>query len=200
MSGDRYVLDSAGVRTLNATIARVRNLPGNPLNLNSRHRQVMTEAIGGSNEYNGYFKIIDASTYNEDGTLSEAKIKIVDGATYDEETGTSGDSRCRVNNVTYYISTYTSDSLSGDSVFALKYTPKVYADSSTGTEFQPDKVEIVNLTSEGIEGLPDDTAEACWYQLGRVFISNGRVEIQQDHQSMAGNGIPQIFWFDLCEG
>lgn len=151
-------------------------------------------------EYNGYFKIIDASTYNEDGTLAESKIKIVDGATYDEETGISGTSRCRVNNVTYYISTYTSDSLSGDSVFALKYTPKVYADSSTGTEFQPDKVEIVNLTSEGIEGLPDDTAEACWYQLGRVFISNGHVEIQQDHLSKAGNGIPQIFWFDLCDG
>ena len=61
MSGDRYVLDSAGVRTLNATIARVRNLPGNPLNLNSRHRQVMTEATA-EEGYNGYFKVVDAST------------------------------------------------------------------------------------------------------------------------------------------
>ena len=72
MSGDRYVLDSAGVRTLNATIARVRNLPGNPLNLNSRHRQVMTEATGGNNEYNGYFTVIDDSTYDESGEIVEA--------------------------------------------------------------------------------------------------------------------------------
>ena len=35
---------------------------------------------GGDNEYNGYFKIIDASTYNEDGTLSVAKVRIVNGA------------------------------------------------------------------------------------------------------------------------
>lgn len=76
---DRYVLDSAGVRTLNATIARVRNLPGNPLNLNSRHRQVMTEATGGNNEYNGYFKVIDDSTYDESGEIVEARIKVIDG-------------------------------------------------------------------------------------------------------------------------
>lgn len=84
MSGDRYVLDSAGVRTLNATIARVRNLPGNPLNLNSRHRQVMTEATG-ANEYNGYFKVIDDSTYDENGDIVEAKVKVIDGKNPDSE-------------------------------------------------------------------------------------------------------------------
>lgn len=35
---------------------------------------------GGDNEYNGYFKIIDSSTYNDDGTLSVAKVRIVNGA------------------------------------------------------------------------------------------------------------------------
>lgn len=73
MSGDRYVLDSAGVRTLNATIARVRNLPGNPLNLNSRHRQVMTEATAGEG-YNGYFKVVDAS-------IEDARaVRVIDGS------------------------------------------------------------------------------------------------------------------------
>lgn len=69
---DRYVLDSAGVRTLNATIARVRNLPGNPLNLNSRHRQVMTEATAGEG-YNGYFKVIDA-------TEDARAVRVIDGS------------------------------------------------------------------------------------------------------------------------
>ena len=186
MSGDRYVLDSAGVRTLNATVARVRNLPGNPLNLNARHRQVMTEATG-ANEYNGYFKIIDASTYNEDGTLAEAKIKIVDGATYDEETGTSGKGICKVNNVVFQVDPYQSGVIVNDSIFALKYT-------ASGK-----KVEVVNLADEGENSLPDDTNENCWYQIGRVFIASGRVEIQQDHLATSSNGIPQLFWYDLCE-
>lgn len=187
MSGDRYVLDSAGVRTLNATIARVRNLPGNPRNLNSRHRQVMTEATGWSNEYNGYFKIIDASTYNEDGTLAEAKIKIVDGATYDVETGTSGKGICKVNNVVFQVDPYQSGVIVNDSIFALKYT-------ASGK-----KVEVVNLADEGENSLPDDTNENCWYQIGRVFIASGQVEIQQDHLATSSNGIPQLFWYDLCE-
>ena len=138
-------------------------------------------------EYNGYFKIIDASTYNEDGTLAEAKIKIVDGATYDEETGTSGKGICKVNNVVFQVDPYQSGVIVNDSIFALKYT-------ASGK-----KVEVVNLADEGENSLPDDTNENCWYQIGRVFIASGRVEIQQDHLATSSNGIPQLFWYDLCE-
>lgn len=137
--------------------------------------------------YNGYFKIIDASTYNEDGTLAEAKIKIVDGATYDEETGTSGKGICKVNNVVFQVDPYQSGVIVNDSIFALKYT-------ASGK-----KVEVVNLADEGENSLPDDTNENCWYQIGRVFIASGQVEIQQDHLATSSNGIPQLFWYDLCE-
>ena len=138
-------------------------------------------------EYNGYFKIIDASTYNDDGTLAEAKIKIVDGATYDEETGTSGKGICKVNNATFQVEPYQSGVIVNDSIFALKYT-------ASGK-----KVEVVNLADEGENSLPDDTNENCWYQIGRVFIASGQVEIQQDHLATSSNGIPQLFWYDLCE-
>lgn len=204
MSGDRYVLDSAGVRTLNATIARVRNLPGNPLNLNSRHRQVMTEATGGNNEYNGYFKIIDASTYNDDGTLAEARIRIIDGATYDDETGTSGKGICKVNNATFQVEPYQSGVIVSTCTFALKYTAPIAADESAGIEQQDAKIEVVNLLDEGVEFLPSDTSINCWYQIGRAIISTKAdgtmsINVQQDHQGTATNGIPQIWWYALCE-
>lgn len=138
-------------------------------------------------EYNGYFKIIDASTFNEDGTLAEAKIKIVDGATYNEETGTSGKGICKVNNVVFQVDPYQSGVIVNDSIFALKY-------AASGK-----KVEVVNLADEGENSLPDDTNENCWYQIGRVFIASGQVEIQQDHLATSSNGIPQLFWYDLCE-
>lgn len=184
---DRYVLDSAGVRTLNATIARVRNLPGNPLNLNSRHRQVMTEATGGNNEYNGYFKIIDASTYNEDGTLSEAKIKIIDGATYDEETGTSGTSRCKVNNAYFDVPqaelAVTAQALNSGYAVFLHYNKN----SSTAEE---------TITLEFDETITEDSYN-CYYQVGRVLSDNNEnagFSIQQDHVV----GVPQMFLFGTC--
>lgn len=187
MSGDRYVLDSAGVRTLNATIARVRNLPGNPLNLNSRHRQVMTEAIG-ANEYNGYFKIIDASTYNEDGTLAEAKIKIVDGATYDEETGTSGASRCKVNNAYFDVPqaelAVTSQALSSGYAVFLHYNK-----NSSTTE------ETITI---GFDRYHEEDPYNCYYQIGRVLADsnqNSGFSIQQDHVV----GVPQMFLFGTCD-
>lgn len=155
-------------------------------------------------EYNGYFKIIDASTYNDDGTLAEAKIKIVDGATYDEETGTSGKGICKVNNVVFQVGPYQSGVIVSTCTFALKYTAPIAADESAGIEQQDAKIEVVNLLDEGVEFLPSDTSINCWYQIGRAIIStkaDGTVSInvQQDHQGTATNGIPQIWWYALCE-
>lgn len=185
---DRYVLDSAGVRTLNATVARVRNLPGNPLKLNSRHRQVMTEATGGNNEYNGYFKIIDASTYNEDGTLAEAKIKIVDGATYDEETGTSGTSRCKVNNAYFDVP---SAELSVTSL-ALNYLYAIYLHYNKNSSTLEETITIeIDQWNEG-------DSYNCYYQIGRVLADsrkNSGFSVQQDHVS----GVPQMFLFGTCD-
>ena len=78
------------------------------------------------------------------------------------------------------------------------------ADPDAGTEAEAAKVEIVNLAEEGRSYLPPDTSENCWYQLGRAIVSANEdgtlnVTIQQDHQGAATNGIPQIWWYALCE-
>lgn len=138
-------------------------------------------------EYNGYFKIIDASTYNDDGTLAEAKIKIVDGATYDEETGTSGTSRCKVNNAYFDVPpaelSITSQALSSGYAVFLHYNKN----SSTAEE---------TITLEFDETITEDSYN-CYYQVGRVLSDNNEnagFSIQQDHVV----GVPQMFLFGTC--
>ena len=138
-------------------------------------------------EYNGYFKIIDASTYNEDGTLAEAKIKIVDGATYDEETGTSGTSRCKVNNAYFDVPqaelAVTAQALNSGYAVFLHYNKN----SSTAEE---------TITLEFDETITEDSYN-CYYQVGRVLSDNNEnagFSIQQDHVV----GVPQMFLFGTC--
>lgn len=138
-------------------------------------------------EYNGYFKIIDASTYNEDGTLAEAKIKIIDGATYDEETGTSGTSRCKVNNAYFDVPqaelAVTAQALNSGYAVFLHYNKN----SSTAEE---------TITLEFDETITEDSYN-CYYQVGRVLSDNNEnagFSIQQDHVV----GVPQMFLFGTC--
>lgn len=162
---------------------------------------------GGTAEYTGYFKLILESqpVSDEPGANVDYYVNIVDGATYDaEQNPVSGKSVCKVNNVTYQLDPYRSGMIAETSIFALKYTAPVAADPDAGTEAQAAKVEIVNLAEEGRSYLPSDTSENCWYQLGRVIVSANEdgtlnVTIQQDHQGTATNGIPQIWWYGLCE-
>ena len=160
-----------------------------------------------SYEYIGYFKLILESqpVSDEPGANVDYYVNIVDGATYDaEQNPVSGKSVCKVNNVTYQLDPYRSGMIAETSIFALKYTAPVAADPDEGTEAEPAKVEIVNLAEEGRSYLPSDTSENCWYQLGRAIVSANEdgtlnVAIQQDHQGTATNGIPQIWWYGLCE-
>ena len=157
--------------------------------------------------YTGYFKLVLESqpVSDEPGANVDYYVNIVDGATYDaEQNPVSGKSVCKVNNVTYQLDPYRSGMIAETSIFALKYTAPVAADPDTGTEAQAAKVEVVNLAEEGRSYLPSDTSENCWYQLGRVIVSANEdgtlnVTIQQDHQGTATNGIPQIWWYGLCE-
>ena len=137
--------------------------------------------------YNGYFKIIDASMFNDDGTLVEAKIKIVDGATYDEETGISGTSRCKVNNAYFDVPqaelAVTSQALSSGYAVFLHYNKN----SSTAEE---------TITLEFDETITEDSYN-CYYQVGRVLADsneNSGFSIQQDHVV----GVPQMFLFGTC--
>lgn len=151
-------------------------------------------------EYKGYFKLVLLK-----GESGSYFVDIVDGATYDpDQTPVSGKSVCKVNNITYQLDPYRSGMIAETSIFALKYTAPVAADPDEGTEAEPAKVEIVNLQAEGYNVLPSDTSEICWYQLGRAIVSANEdgtlnVTIQQDHQGTATNGIPQIWWYGLCE-
>lgn len=158
-------------------------------------------------KYTGYFKLVLESqpVSDEPGANVDYYVNIVDGATYDaEQNPVSGKSVCKVNNVTYQLDPYRSGMIAETSIFALKYTAPVAADPDAGTEAEAAKVEIVNLAEEGRSYLPSDTSENCWYQLGRAIVSANEdgtlnVTIQQDHQGTATNGIPQIWWYGLCE-
>lgn len=157
-------------------------------------------------EYTGYFKLVLLETEGEENNPQKYFVDIVDGATYDPtQKPVSGKSVCKVNNVTYQLDPYESGEITETSVFALKYTAPVAADPDAGTEAEPAKVEIVNLQAEGYDVLPSDSSEICWYQLGRAVVSTNtdgtlNVTVQQDHLGTASNGIPQIFWYGLCEG
>lgn len=165
------------------------------------------DVSGGSAEYTGYFKLVllEENETGEDGeSVRKYSVAIVDGATYDPaQTPVSGKSVCKVNNVTFSLDPYQSGEITETSIFALRYTAPVEADEDDESEAQDEKVEIVNLTAEGMDALPSDTSKICYYQLGRAIVTtdtegNKSVTIQQDHQATASNGIPQIFFYALC--
>ena len=184
----------------NRTIRINRNASGITISaIAQNHSAFSAGGTGGSSEYTGYFKLVLLKS--ESGKYF---VDIVDGATYDPaQTPVSGNSVCKVNNVTFYLEPYQSGEITETTLFALRYTAPVEADEDTGTEAEAEKVEIINLTEEGYFYLPSDTSKICYYQLGRAIVrtdseGNKSVTIQQDHQATASNGIPQIFRYALC--
>lgn len=75
-----YILSETDRSILSQTVAKVNGSPLTPSKLNRRHRD---QPAGGSSEYSGFFKVIDASE-EESGTV-KLKIKVVDGAAEDSE-------------------------------------------------------------------------------------------------------------------
>ncbi len=197
---------SSEIRGDNRTVRINRTPSGITISVLQQNR--LAASGGGSTaEYTGYFKLVLESqpVSDEPGANVDYYVNIVDGSTYDaEQNPVSGKSVCKVNNVTYQLDPYRSGMIAETSIFALKYTAPVAADPDAGTEAEAAKVEIVNLAEEGRSYLPSDTSENCWYQLGRAIVSANEdgtlnVTIQQDHQGTATNGIPQIWWYGLCE-
>lgn len=140
---------------------------------------------GGNSEYNGYFKIIDASITDDNGKTVN-KIRIVDGATYDAGAGVSGISICKVNNKVFYIEMFSAD-VSVGKTYCLKYTAATEASGETPAAAA--KVEIVEL-----DAMPSDDAQTAYYQIGRTIIKDGTMKIAQDHTA----GVAQIYWYLLC--
>ena len=192
----------------NRTVRINRNASGITISAIARNHPGTAAGIASAaGRYTGYFKLVllEENETGEDGeSVRKYSVAIVDGATYDPvQTPVSGNSVCKVNNVTFYLEPYQSGEITETSVFALRYTAPVEADEDSGTEAQEEKVEIVNLTEEGYSTLPSDTSKICYYQLGRAIVTaendgSIRVTIQQDHNSTASNGIPQIFRYALC--
>lgn len=163
-------------------------------------------SYGGSSEYMGMFKLIleQESAGEGESESTHYYVRIVDGATYNASaTPFSGNSTCKVNNVVFSVAAYRSVEVTRSTIFALRFTAAIAADPSRNIEAQSARVEIVNLKEDlNMDSLPDDSTGNCYYQLGRAIANtvNGilTVRIQQDHQAVASNGIPQIFWYGVC--
>ena len=118
--------------------------------------------------YNGYFKIVNKSTYDDTGKISEFKIGVVDGETYNSESGTSGASIAYINGTNVSINAFTSSVSSGKTTFVqLEY---IYATGATAIKL-----------SEGAL-LPSD--DSMFHVLiGRVNFNSGAMSIEQVHIS-----------------
>ena len=139
----------------------------------------------GGSEYNGYFKIVNASTTDTSGKTTN-RIRIVDGATYNATAGTSGKSVCKVNNAAFQVDMFSAD-VSASKVYCLKYTAATKANESTPAAAA--KIEIVELDT-----MPSDDTKTAYYQIGRTIVANNTMKIQQDHTA----GVAKIDWYLLC--
>lgn len=141
---------------------------------------------GGSYEYNGPYKMI----------LDGNRVRIVDGATYNPESKTSDDMLVYVNQKKYYAKPFVSEVKTADATFALRFTSPLNADG-TPSGVTP-CVEIVDLSSEYNNKLPEDDSQYVWHRVGRVLVNNVggtySYKIAQDHMS----GDVSLNWYIPC--
>lgn len=154
-------------------------------------------SVGGStvsNEYNGYFKIIDASERDEKGNVTAYKVKVVDGAAADN---LESYMYCKVNNRSVDVPCTVSSALeiSKSYFVAIKCTISGRFDIIG---------EIVFIDKHN--RFPSDTFEILYYEIGSVdFIQsdskfvlniNQRFPSDASLRSLSGvNGVPQLIWF-----
>lgn len=128
---------------------------------------------GGNSEYNGYFKITDASKRDDSGEITQTRVAIIDGGLG------SSSMPCRVNNSVFYVPSKNDMEVSGnETVILLKF------DADTKT-----------FSYEAKDSLPSDTQNTVYYQIGRVKVKDNRLVIQQDHTT----GVIQLWWFRICQ-
>lgn len=172
--------------------------------VNSSPRRRGTSALdaqggggGGSSfpEYNGFFKLILETVQSEQGQ-TEYYVRIVDGATYNPSNNpVSDNSVCMVNGVSFSVPPFRSEKIVRSTWFGLLFTS-----NGNGNTGQLDgTVKIISQNSD----MYNDTRTKVYYLLGRAFVSNGVVEIQQDHCStsingITGNGVAQLWWYGVC--
>lgn len=124
--------------------------------------------LAGNFEYNGYFKIIDASEYDEEGNVTAYKVKVVDGATYNPETGSSGTNPAYINGQYIAIPAWTSEAFTGDVTYVRVHI--MLDDNRVRTAV----MELSDTVA------PSDTFDDLYRDLGRVFIKDGVLTILQE--------------------
>lgn len=144
----------------------------NTTTLHERLPQGKTQSLTGNmpvantqpadDEYNGYFKLVDMTTTDEDG-VTTYKVGVVDGATYNAETGVSGDSVVMINGKKTNIA-MTSFTLEDTS---QKYLLLQYI---WGT----DTASLIIRNT-----LPSEDDSILYLQIGRCFVSDGFLKIEQ---------------------
>lgn len=156
-----------------------------------RGRSALTDRRGsasGEYEYNGAYKMI----------LDENKVRIVDGATYDYMNKTSDKMLVYVNQSKFYVPPFLSEAKTENATFALRFTSPT--DEYGRDSGEDPRVEVVDLSLEHNNTLPDDTAQFVWHRIGRLFVEQigegYKYSIAQDHLS----GDVSLRWYMPCWG
>lgn len=132
-----------------------------------RGRNALADGQGGGGvgvaEYNGYFKLVDLTTTDENG-VTIYKVGVVDGATYNAETGTSGDSVIMLNGRQRSIpaAVFSPENLTEEYYIVLEFV------WSTG------EATLIQTTS-----LPAEDDSIRYLQIGRYFVKDGYLQIEQ---------------------
>ena len=134
--------------------------------------------------YHSYFKL---ALENENGVF---RVKIADGAT-------GGNSYAVVNGYTAYTVAPYAETVTGDRLFFLKYTPAQYG--SSGSQTAVPTLVIASLGpaegSSGFPSLPSGGTDGAFYmQLGRLLWNSGAPKVVQDFTG----GVAEFRWYVKC--
>lgn len=138
----------------------------------------------GGDFYRSYFKL---SLEREGNAL---RVRIADGAT-------GGDSYAVVNGyASYAIAPYV-ETVTGDRLFFLKYTPAQY--NASGAQTAAATLAIASLGpaagSGGFPALPSGGTDGAYYmQLGRLLWNSGAPKVIQDFTG----GVAEFRWYVKC--
>ena len=157
-----YILSETDRSILSQTVAKVNGSPLTPSKLNRRHRD---QPAGGSSEYSGFFKVIDASETKEDGTKT-LKVKVVDGA--DPTAASCG--IATVNNVEVVILSKTVELVKNASVQYVYCRCQINSPSKIGGAIESSNTRPARQSDSSVTIV-----------IARIFSENNSMRIVQDH-------------------
>lgn len=157
-----YILSESDRTLLSQTVAKVNGSPLTPSKLNRRHRD---QPAGGSSEYSGFFKVIDASETKDDGTKT-LKVKVVDGA--DPAAASCG--IATVNNVEVVILSKTVELVKNASVQYVYCRCQINSPSKIGGGIEISNTRPARQSDSSVTMV-----------IARIFSENNSMRIVQDH-------------------